>query len=325
MKIAVDAMGSESAPASETEGALAALYQEPDLEVVLLGLKEPLKNLQDQGINHKRLQFHYVSQKVDMEESPSEALKNKTSSSIAVGLAMLGKDNVDGFVSAGNTGAVVGFSLFSLGRIKGVARPALATFFPTPNGQNLVLDVGANVEAKASHLADYALMGRMVMEKVFHISQPRIGLLNVGHEKGKGRQTVQQAHDLLTDLSLNFIGNVEGSDIFTDKAHVVITDGFTGNVALKCAEGMAATVLKALRDSGHRYRLRGWFSKKIFEDFITRLNYEKAGGAVLLGVSEPVIISHGHSSARAIKNAIRLACFCVREGVIDAIKQEFKD
>jgi glycerol-3-phosphate acyltransferase PlsX len=236
---------------------------------------------------------------------------------------MLKRGEVDGFVSAGNTGAVMAFGVFLLGRIEGIARPALAAAFPTPQGQTMVLDVGANVDAKPVHLRDYAVMGRVMMEKIYHINKPKVGLLNVGREEGKGNQLMQESYTMLAEAPVNFSGNVEGSDIFTSKADVIVTDGFTGNVMLKAMEGMGAAVLSVLRATGKKYRFRGWVSKKVFQDFIVGLNYEKAGGAILLGVQGPVIISHGHSSARAIKNAVRLCAFACREGVVDAIREEF--
>ncbi|MBD3286150.1 phosphate acyltransferase PlsX [candidate division WOR-3 bacterium] len=324
MRIALDAMGSESAPSPEVEGALVALEREPDLEVVFIGTKKGLKPFTKIIEANPRLDTVVVEQVISMSDAPSEVVKTKGDSSIAVGIKMLKERKVDGFVSAGNTGAVVAFSLFSLGRIQGVHRPALATPFPTPSGQTVVLDVGANVDSKPEHLRDYALMGALMVGKIDGIKKPRVGLLNVGEEEKKGNQMVQEAYKLLTDSSLNFVGNVEGSRVFTGKADVVVTDGFTGNVMLKAMEGMGAAVLSVMKNTGKKYRLRGWLSKKVFKDFIIGLNYEKAGGAILLGVRGPVIISHGHSSARAIKNAVRLACFVAREGLVDAIAEEFK-
>ena len=323
MKVALDAMGSENSPSVEVEGALVALEREPDLRVVLLGLGKALKPFNRIIRDNERLGMVEVEEVIGMDEAPSEVIKTKTSSSIAVGIEMLKRGEVDGFVSAGNTGAVVAFSLFLLGRIEGIKRPALAAAFPTPYGQNMVLDVGANVDAKPVHLRDYAVMGRIMMEKIFHIKEPRVGLLNVGHEEGKGNQLVQEAYRLFSQAPINFLGNLEGSDVFGNKADVIVTDGFTGNVMLKSMEGMGTAVLTVIRATGKKYRFRGWLSKKVFRDFIVGLNYEKAGGAILLGVQKPVIISHGHSSARAIKNAVRLAAFSCREGVVDAIKEEF--
>ncbi|MBN2379475.1 phosphate acyltransferase PlsX [candidate division WOR-3 bacterium] len=325
MRIALDAMGSEAAPSPEVEGALVALDREPDLEIVLLGTSKALRPFRKTIDTQERLEYVETNQVVAMDEAPSEVLKTKASSSMAVGVKMLKEGKVNGFVSAGNTGAAVAFSLFTLGRIKGVQRPALGTTFPTPSGQTMVLDVGANVDAKPVHLRDYALMGSILMEKTLGVKDPRVGLLNVGEEDGKGNMLVQEAYKLLKKTSVNFIGNMEGSYIFTDKADVVVTDGFTGNVMLKAVEGMGAAVLSVMRNTGKKYRIRGWFSKKVFRAFLVGLNYEKSGGAILLGVQAPVIISHGHSSARAIKNAVRLACFVAREGVVDAIKEEFKE
>ena len=318
-------MGSDSAPSSEVEGALAALAEDTDFEVVLLGLREALEPFKKKIGEAQGLALVEVEEAIGMHEAPSEALKTKTYSSIARGIDLLKRGEVDAFVSAGNTGAVMAFSLFTLGRIKGIQRPALGASFPTPSGHTFVLDVGANVEAKPVQLRNYAVMGRIVMEKIFRVPQPRVGVINVGHERGKGNQLTQEAYGLLEQAPIRFIGNLEGSEVFRDKADVIVTDGFTGNVLLKVCEGMGEAVLSTLLTTGKKYRWRSWFSKKVFRDFISGLNYEESGGAILLGVEGSVIISHGRSSAHAITNALRLASFTVREGVVDAIKEEFSN
>lgn len=325
MRIALDAMGSDAAPSSEVEGALAALAEDTDLGVVLLGLREALEPFKKEIGEAQGLALVEVEEAIGMHEAPSEALKTKTYSSIAMGIDLLKRGEVDAFVSAGNTGAVMAFSLFTLGRIKGIKRPALGASFPTPSGHTFVLDVGANVEAKPVQLRNYAVMGRIVMEKIFRVPQPRVGVINVGHERGKGNQLTQEAYGLLEQAPIRFIGNLEGSEVFRDKADVIVTDGFTGNVLLKVCEGMGEAVLSTLHTTGKKYRWRSWFSKKVFRDFISGLNYEESGGAILLGVEGSVIISHGRSSAHAITNALRLASFTVREGVVDAIKEEFSN
>ncbi|TET23144.1 MAG: phosphate acyltransferase PlsX [Candidatus Stahlbacteria bacterium] len=325
MKVALDAMGSDAAPSSEVEGALAALAEDTDFEVVLLGLREALEPFKKEIGEAQGLALVEVEEAIGMHEAPSEALKTKTYSSIARGIDLLKRGEVDAFVSAGNTGAVMAFSLFTLGRIKGIQRPALGASFPTPSGHTFVLDVGANVEAKPVQLRNYAVMGRIVMEKIFRVPQPRVGVINVGHERGKGNQLTQEAYGLLEQAPIRFIGNLEGSEVFRDKADVIVTDGFTGNVLLKVCEGMGEAVLSTLHTTGKKYRWRSWFSKKVFRDFISGLNYEESGGAILLGVEGSVIISHGRSSAHAITNALRLASFTVREGVVDAIKEEFSN
>jgi len=325
VRVALDAMGSDAAPSSEVEGALAALAEDTDFEVVLLGLREALEPFKKKIGEAQGLALVEVEEAIGMHEAPSEALKTKTYSSIARGIDLLKRGEVDAFVSAGNTGAVMAFSLFTLGRIKGIQRPALGASFPTPSGHTFVLDVGANVEAKPVQLRNYAVMGRIVMEKIFRVPQPRVGVINVGHERGKGNQLTQEAYGLLEQAPIRFIGNLEGSEVFRDKADVIVTDGFTGNVLLKVCEGMGEAVLSTLLTTGKKYRWRSWFSKKVFRDFISGLNYEESGGAILLGVEGSVIISHGRSSAHAITNALRLASFTVREGVVDAIKEEFSN
>ncbi|NLI99262.1 phosphate acyltransferase PlsX [bacterium] len=322
MKIALDAMGSDAAPTSEVEGSIAALEREGDLEIVLIGDKKALGPFRKDIEKAKRISIVESRQVIGMHESPSEVLRTKTDSSIAEGMVLLKQSKADAFVSAGNTGAVAAFSIFTLGRIKGIERPALGAIFPTPKGQVLTLDVGANVDPKPIHLVRYAVMGRIMVERVYHVNEPRVGLLNVGHEEGKGDKLSQEAFNLLSSAPIKFVGNIEGSDVFRDVADVIVTDGFTGNIMLKFGEGMGAAVLNILKETAKRYRWRSWFSKKVFKDFIEGLNYEKAGGAILLGVDKPVIVSHGRSTPRAIKNALRLASFAVREGVVDAIKNE---
>lgn len=324
MKVALDAMGSDAAPFSEVEGALTALAEDADLSVVLLGVRKALEPFKKEINEARGLELVEVEQAIGMHETPSEVLKTKTSSSIARGIDLLKGGGVDAFVSAGNTGAVMAFSLFILGRIKGIQRPALGASFPTPGGHTFVLDVGANVDAKPVQLRNYAVMGRIVMEKIFRVPEPRVGLINVGHERGKGNQLTQEAYELLQQAPVRFIGNLEGSEVFRGKVDVIVTDGFTGNVMLKVCEGMGEAVLSTLHTTGKKYRWRGWFSKKVFRDFIEGLNYEESGGAILLGVKAPVIVSHGRSSAHAITNALRLASFSAREGVVNAIKEEFK-
>jgi glycerol-3-phosphate acyltransferase PlsX len=319
VRVALDAMGSDAAPSSEVEGALGALADDSDLGVVLFGLREAIEPFKKKINEARGLVLVEVEQAIGMHEAPSDVLKTKTSSSIARGIDLLKRGEVDAFVSAGNTGAVMAFSLFTLG----IKRPALGASFPIPGGHTFVLDVGANVEAKPVQLRNYAVMGRIVMEKIFRVPEPRVGLINVGHERGKGNQLTQEAYELLQQAPVRFIGNLEGSEVFRDKADVIVTDGFTGNVMLKVCEGMGEAVFSALRTTGKKYRWRSWFSRKVFRDFIGGLNYEESGGAILLGVRGPVIISHGRSSAHAIQNALRLACFVVREGVVDAIKEEF--
>ncbi len=312
MRIALDAMGGDHAPASEVEGAALAV-REYGVEVVLVGddalVREEMRRQGVQGLHG--LTVHHASQRVEMHEQPSQVARRKRDSSIWVGTELVKKGEAAGIVSAGNTGATVVTAFFLLGVLKGVERPAIATLIPTLTGHTIVLDVGATVDCAAHHLTQFALMGHEYAQHVLNKAHPTIGLLSIGEEDTKGNEVTKETFKRLKESPLNFVGNVEGRDIFTGAADVVVCDGFMGNVALKIIEGVSEALKKMLIKEIAAESVLSRFGyallKPAFGRFRRRLDYAEIGGAALLGVNGICIISHGRSSGRAIKNAIRVA------------------
>jgi glycerol-3-phosphate acyltransferase PlsX len=337
--IVLDCMGGDNGPRPIIEGAFeAAKASQGRFRVALAGDEVAIRTELAQGVGKAEYQeedlakhgiaIHHASQTIDMHESPAEALRNKRDSSIAVGLRLQKNAEADAFVSTGNTGAVMGASLLELGRIQGVSRPAIASFMPTELGGCIILDVGANVDCKPHHLLQFAMMGSSYARYVFDRPEPKVGLLSVGEEASKGHETVQQAHRLLAQSRLNFIGNIEGKDILRGSADVVVCDGFVGNVILKFAE----SVVRMFFGSIKRYiytsifaQLGGMLVKPALKRFAKDLDYEEYGGAPLLGVNGVCIICHGRSSAKAIKNAALVAYRCVAHRVNEHIRQQVAD
>lgn len=324
MRIALDAMGSDKAPQPELNGMQDALAEFSDLEISLIGKKELINN--NDLTQSSRCQIVHSEEVVGMHESASEALRLKRNSSIAVAVNMLREKKADAMVSAGNTGAVMAFAMSFLGTIKGIERPALAAVFPNPKGSSLVIDIGANVNVKPINLYQFAIMGAITASYLFKKANPTVGLLNVGQEEKKGPEVIQTAYRLLQESDLNFIGNVEGYDLLKGSCDVIVCDGFVGNVVLKFGEGMAEVFSEILADylaSESKYRLRRWISKPVLSEFISKMSYEEYGGALLLGVDGVIVIGHGRSSAKAIKNAIKTAIYAVQGKTIEHIKEKF--
>lgn len=324
MKIALDAMGSDNAPRVEMEGAILALKELPDLELLVVGKEEIIS--QYRSDNWERVELIPAPEVVGMHESPTEAIKKKPRSSIAICMSLHKEGKADAVVSAGNTGAVMAFALTSLGAIPGVSRPTLAVLFPRIKGSTLVLDVGANVDTKPSQFLQFAIMGATAASFIFHKANPTVGLLNIGQEETKGNEQTLNAYRLLKESELNFIGNVEGSDILTGKVDVVVCDGFVGNVLLKYGEGLAEILRELLQEyleSESKYRLRRWFSRPVLEEFISRMDYQEHGGALMLGLEGNVVAAHGRSTPRALKNAIRTAYQAVKDRIYQHISQAF--
>ncbi len=304
MKIAVDVMGGDYAPRKIIEGINLAHEELGKLiEIKLVGNKEIIKRF---PVSDK---FSIVdtSQVVSPGEPPLEAYRKKKNSSLAKAVELQMSGEVDVTISAGNTGAAVAFSILSLGRLKGVDRPALATFFPTREGKVLVLDVGANYGVKPENLRDFGVMGSLYLEKVFNLNTPSVGLLSMGREDTKGGKSVKEAHNLLSEANINFIGNVEGCDILNGNADVVVCDGFAGNAILKFGESMVDFFLSEIKKGTSKNLLAalgGLLIRPVFKNLIKKVNYEEYGGAVLLGINGITVICHGKSNDRAIKNAI---------------------
>lgn len=307
MKIAVDAAGGDFFPSIPVQGALLAIEQHSELSVVLVGPKETVtRELQKHMYPTHRVHVHDSPEIIGMDESPAQAVKSKPRSSIAEGLGMHRKGLVNGFVSAGNTGALMAASAFILGRLEGVLRPTIATFFPTVKGPGLMIDAGANLEVKPEMLFQFGTMGNIYARDVLGIPTPRVGLLNVGEEKEKGTDTLKKAYGMLEALP-NFVGNIEGRDILAGKADVFICDGFTGNVLLKFGESIPEAlkmllmgVVKKRQLSEEQVGLVVSLLKEVFEPF----DYQKVGGVPFLGVNGISMVGHGGSSAEAVKNMV---------------------
>lgn len=310
IKIVVDAMGSDSAPRSEVEGAIAAV-KSYGVHVILAGSESLLKPmLSERSADGLPLEIRHATQAIAMDEKPAAALRKKRDSSVHVAAALVRDGVASGLVSAGNTGAVMAIAKMLVGVVPGVDRPALATVVPTLTGRAVLLDVGANVTCKPHHLVQFALMGHLFSKQIVGVPSPRVGLMSVGEEESKGNELIKGVHKSLKELNLNFIGNVEGRDIYNGRADVIVCDGFTGNVALKTSEGLVEIMLQLMKEELSRNlqaKLGALLSMDSFRRLKKRLDYSEYGGAPLIGLKGVCIICHGRSSANAIKNAIRVA------------------
>ena len=315
--IALDAMGADRAPKPEVEGAILAarLY---DVEVVLVGRQEVIRAELDLHRLWRRLPISIVDARevIGMHEKAAQAVRAKRDSSLRVGLRLVRDGKAAGFVTAGNTGAAMATAKMVLGAIPGVDRPALAAVFPTAKGTaTILIDVGANVDSKPQNLQQFAIMGEVYFRTIFggrfaSAENPRVGLLSIGEEESKGNELTRESYKLIKELPMNFVGNVEGRDLYNGKADVLVCDGFVGNVALKISEGMVETVRFLLKESLQATisgQVGALLSRKAFADFKKRLDYSEYGGAPLLGIKGVCIVSHGSSNANAIKNAVRVA------------------
>lgn len=321
-------MGGDKAPSVVVAGALRALNaSDGDLEVLLVGQEDAIRNELAKVENTEGLLLHIVDAPdvIGMGDPPAAAVKTKKGSSIHVGLGAHKQGRAHGFVSAGNTGAVMAASLFILGRLEGVARPSVIGFFPTTTSYCIVLDVGTNVDCRPEHFLQFAKMGSVYAKTVMKREQPTVALLNVGEEPGKGNDQVKAAFELLHEApDLNFRGNVEGRDLLHHAADVVVCDGFVGNILLKFGESVASAFPHMIAEEMGRRRLSS-SEKQVVLDVLsavrTRFNYEEYGGAPLLGVNGNVIIGHGGSTARAVERMILIAADEAREGVVAAITE----
>lgn len=323
MKIVVDAMGGDYGPAVVVEGAVAAA-REYGTAVALVGDKSAIeREIARLGASGLPLTLHHASQVVGMGESPSQALRRKRDSSLRVAAELVKDGEAAAFVSAGNTGAAMAIGMFVLGVLPGVDRPAIAVVLPSLTGYTVLIDAGANVDPKPRQLVQFAVMGHVYARDILGKPKPRVGLLSIGQEEGKGTDLTREAYEELRVSSLNFIGNVEGRDIYNGNCDVVVTDGFTGNVALKISESLAETLAVMIRQELTRdlpSKVGALLSKPAFARVRKRVDYTEMGGAPLLGINGASIICHGASPAKAIKNAIRVATEWVQLNVNDHIK-----
>jgi phosphate acyltransferase len=327
-KIALDAVGGDHGPAPCVEGALQAV-KECDVEVILVGDEAILKQECERQSGHDpRLSIKHASQVVEMHESPAAVARKKRDSSIWVATELVKSGEAGAVVSPGNTGASMVASFFVLGLIKGVERPAIATSLPTLTGEAIMLDVGANVDCTANHLEQFALMGNEYGKHLLGKPNPRVGLLSIGEEDSKGNEVTKEAFKLLKASSMNFVGNVEGRDVYSGIADIVVCDGFIGNVALKISEGVAEMIKRLLLKeiSGHFLgRLAYPLIAGPLANLKRKIDYAEFGGAPLLGVNGVTMICHGRSSAKAIKNAIRRAKGMAEGGVRELIQRDIEE
>ncbi|MBF8982178.1 phosphate acyltransferase PlsX [Lutibacter sp. B2] len=325
MKIAVDGMGGDHAPIEIVKGCIQAI-NDTDLEVYLVGKQELIEGeLKKYKFDDSKLHIINATEVIENEDKPVDAIKRKKDSSMVVGLSMLKNKEVDAFISAGNTGALLAGSLLKVGRIKKIDRPAIATVYPTDKGMSLLVDAGANAECKPRNLLEFALMGSIYSQKVLGKENPSVGLVNIGEEEGKGTPMIKDAYQLLSKNELNFYGNVEGRDIPTGVVDILVCDGFVGNIILKVTEGVAMTMMGMLKREFKKSflsKLGAMMLIPSLKSFKKNLDYAEYGGAPLLGVKGAVIKAHGSSNAKAIKNAILQAKVFAQKDVIQIISEE---
>jgi len=328
VKIVIDAMGGDFAPAETVKGALDAA-REFGLEIILVGDEARVKQeLSSCDLEKIMVSVVHAPELIEMGEAPAVALRKKKNSSIVVATSLVKEGVGDAVVSAGNTGAAMGSAILGFGRIKGIHRPAIASILPTIKGFTLILDVGANAECDPQNLLQFAIMGNIYSSKILGVENPRVGLLNIGEEETKGNPVYMEAFKLLKDTGLNFIGNIEGRDITGGSADVIVCDGFVGNIVLKFGEGLAKDLMAMIREELERNVFVKIGAALVFtqaKGLRKRIDYAESGGAPLLGVNGVSIICHGSSQSKAIKNAVRVAKECVEKKVVTCIKESISE
>lgn len=324
MKVAFDAMGGDFGPKVTVEGVIKA-SREYNIEILLVGVESLLKKEYDK-LDHADTKISIVNcaESIGMSEGLI-SFRRKKKSSILVGTQLVKNKDAQAFVSVGNTGAIVYISKKVMGVLQGVERPALSLLVPSLNGLTLLTDIGANVNCRPKHLVQFAIMGRVFMESVLGLENPRIALMSIGEEGSKGNNLTKEVHERLSASSMNFIGNIEGKDLYSGKADVIVSDGFTGNVAIKTTEGVVDTFAKMARTEIMKNifaKIGFVLMKRHLKKLYRRVDYSEYGGAHLLGLNGVCVIGHGRSSPHAIKNAIRLSKDYVERRVQDKIKKE---
>ncbi len=328
MNIAVDAMGGDNAPQAVVAGAVQAAA-EHGIGILLVGIEEIVRDelRKHPGADSLPIEVRNATEVVDMLDSASTVFRRKKDSSIRIANELVKNGEATAVFSAGHTGAAMSTSLFVLGRVEGVERPAIATCMPTLTGTSLLLDMGANVDCKPNHLLQFAIMGDVYARYMLRNPNPRVGLLSIGEEATKGNELTKEAFKLLQETSLNFIGNVEGHDVMSGKADVIVCDGFIGNVVLKVAEAVAEAIGTFLRQDIERSvtsKLGALLMRPAFRGLRRRVDYAEYGGAPLVGINGISIISHGRSSDRAVKNAIRVAAELAQSDVTRHIRDDIE-
>ncbi|HET6872695.1 MAG TPA: phosphate acyltransferase PlsX [Sporolactobacillaceae bacterium] len=323
MRLAIDAMGGDHAPEEIVKGAILGAQEHSQLEITLVGDEEKIKPLIN---NHPRISILHTKEKIESTDQPVKAVRSKKDASMVLAIREVKEGRADAVISAGNTGALMAAGLFGVGRIKGIDRPALAPTLPTIHqGKGfLLLDAGSNMDAKPEHLLQYAIMGSIYVEKVLDIKNPRVGLLNIGEEPGKGNELSKQAYELLKDAPVNFVGNVESRDILSGVADIVVADGFSGNLILKCIEGSALSFFSIIKKelmSSLYSKLAASLLYPKFKGIKKMMDYSSYGGACLFGLAAPVVKAHGSSNAKGIYTTINQAKRIVENNVVGTIEE----
>ncbi len=326
MRFIIDGYGGDNAPKAVVEGAVEAAKQIGDHQLIIIGNEEEInEELSIAGYAGNNISVVHASEKIENEDAPVKAVRTKKDSSIVKGLTMVKNGEADAFVSAGNTGALMAAGLFILGRIPGIDRPAIGSIYPIlgQNSPSFLIDAGANAECKPNNLLEFGMMGSIYMNKVIGISNPRVGLVNLGTEENKGSTLTKAAHELLKKSSMNFVGNVEAREVPRGACDVIVCDGFVGNVILKLTEGLAINIsalLKAKFTAGLKAKVGSLFLLNKLKEIKQEFDYSEYGGAPILGVKGPLIKMHGSSNANGVKNSILKAVPFVEEQVVETIK-----
>ena len=328
MKIALDAMGGDFAPVETVAGAIRATLVDKEISVVLVGNESLItQELAGAKYNPSQISIVHTDENIEMDEHAASVFRRKKKASVIICNELLRDGQVDAVVAAGNTGAAMSASLLRLGRIGGVERPAIATILPTSKNRVILLDSGANTDCSAQQLAQFAIMGDIFARKVQGYENPRIGLLNIGEEESKGNVVAQKAYELLSSMAFNFVGNVEGRDIPEGSVDVVVCDGFVGNIVLKLYEGMGKLLMREMKAAFTKNavtKLGALCVKNSLLEIKEKMDYQKVGGAALLGVQGVSIISHGSSKAIAIEHAVCKAAYYVSKNLVGSIKAEME-
>ena len=327
MRIVLDAMGGDHAPNVVVDGGVQAA-RAYEAEIMLVGRRDAIEpELAKYDTTGLSLPIVHAEEVIEMQEHPALAVKSKRNSSMVVGMKMVREGEADAFASAGNSGGVLAAALFHLGRLKGVIRPALSSIFPTERGLAFLLDIGANTDCKPEYLLQFAIMGSVYAHRVLGIENPRVAIVSNGEEEGKGNNLVRDTLPLLKASPLNFVGNAEGKDIPAGIADVIVSDGFTGNIIVKTGEGVAAMLLNLLKREIKKRPLAtlgALLARNAFAAVKKTLDYSEYGGGPLLGVNGVVVVGHGRSNAKAIKNMVRVAVEAVRGQTLDTIREEIQ-
>ena len=331
MRIVLDAMGGDNAPGIEIDGAIEAVKELKDITVVLVGKKDVIDNIlkgKADAETLKRIEVVNADEVVTMSDHPAEAFKQKKNSSIFVSAMLVKEGKADALVSAGNTGSVVVHSLLIIGRIPGVARPAILIPMPNSKGFGALLDAGGNVDCKPSHLVQFAVMGILYAKHILKIENPSVGMVSVGEEEEKGNELTTGTNELFKASGLNYKGHVEGKDIVKAVTDVVVCDGFVGNVILKFGEGISEFLfdgIKAGIKNGNIFaKIGGALLMPVFRNMKKKFSYDEYGGAPLIGIKKPVIITHGRANVKAIKNSIRVAAQFIKDHINEEIEENIK-